>query len=638
VYERQQQGTKQAWQFLSVIPEGLETSHFAKLKNTWDEGIEHCFDLKIIIVKNEKVVFKHELYRRTIEASLSPFKRIELNKRIVDLFLDSFEENGEIERIVHYAKNANENGIVVKYAPLAASQAASVGAHVQAAKLFLTAIQYSGGSNADHLIGFYEAYAYESYLTNQIKEAIIYQSKALKVWLSRNDTEKTGNSLRFLSRLWWFDGNREKAEDYARQAIEVLQSQPPSKMKAMAYSNMSQLKMFSEETAECVEWGNKAIEIARTIGDDETLCHALCNVGASLWRVQPSNEMAKQQLMEGLGIALKNSFHEHAGRAYSNIISNYIAFKEFELAGEVLVDGIAYCEERDLDSSKNYKLYQRSRLFLETGYWNDALSIAKNLLQNSAQPTVIKIGALATLATIETRRGLVGASTHLQEVKSYVIGTNEHHQVIPAMIACLEYEWLTSENMITDNEISLCRRLVQTAGSVVINSEFQYWLYKARGEELKLPKLFEPYQLLQSGKINTAASFWKKIGCPFEEGLALSEGNEENKKNALAIFQSLGADAVAEKLKMEMRALGFKNVPRGIRESTKSNPAQITNREIDILQLLQKGLENKKIANSLFISTKTAENHISNIFFKLDVNSRSKAVTEAVRLGILKQG
>ena len=82
--------------------------------------MDHCFAFKIIIVKNDRVIFKHELYRRTIEESLSPFKRIALNKMILELFLDSFEEEGEIERIVHYAKNANENKLVVKYAPVAA--------------------------------------------------------------------------------------------------------------------------------------------------------------------------------------------------------------------------------------------------------------------------------------------------------------------------------------------------------------------------------------------------------------------------------------------------------------------------------------------------------------------------------------
>ncbi len=49
-----------------------------------------------------------------------------------------------------------------------------------------------------------------------------------------------------------------------------------------------------------------------------------------------------------------------------------------------------------------------------------------------------------------------------------------------------------------------------------------------------------------------------KKGCPFKEALALFEGDEDDKKNALSIFQQLGATAVSEKIKMEMRAVGIK--------------------------------------------------------------------------------
>ena len=81
--------------------------------------------------------------------------------------------------------------------------------------------------------------------------------------------------------------------------------------------------------------------------------------------------------------------------------------------------------------------------------------------------------------------------------------------------------------------------------------------------------------------------------------------------------------------------MGVKNIPRGPRESTRSNPAQLTNRHIDVLVLLKEGLQNAEIADKLFISAKTVDNHISSILSKLGVNTRAKAVREAIRLGIL---
>ena len=91
-----------------------------------------------------------------------------------------------------------------------------------------------------------------------------------------------------------------------------------------------------------------------------------------------------------------------------------------------------------------------------------------------------------------------------------------------------------------------------------------------------------------------------------------------------------------EKLKFQMRASGIKGIPRGIRKSTRENPANLTLRELGILRLLSEGMQNKEIAGKLFISPKTVDHHISSILFKLDVNSRTRAVKQAHERGILK--
>ena len=281
VYDRQEEGTKHAWQICSVIPEGLEINRFAKIKSSWDEGMDHCFALKIIVVKNDRVIFKHELYRRTIEGSLSPFKRIALNKKILELFLDSFEEEGEIERIVQYAKNANENKLVVKYAPLAAKRAACVGAHMEASKLFLTAIEYAEGNDEDQLMQFYEAYAYECYLTNQVKEAIIYTGKSFKYLAERRLILKRQETA-FVSfpAYGGLMATGRMRKNLACRQLKLLNSQPPSKAKAMAFSNMSQLKVFFEEYPNALNGETRQLRLRREIKDEEILSHALNNVGA----------------------------------------------------------------------------------------------------------------------------------------------------------------------------------------------------------------------------------------------------------------------------------------------------------------------------------------------------------------------
>ena len=634
VYERQHEGTKNAWQIWSVMPEGLEVDRIPKLKSSWD--INHCFAINVIVVQNDKVVFKHELYRRTIEESLNPMKRIDLNKMVLEMFLDSFEEKGEVERILHYAKNANEKKLVVKYAPEVAAKASSIGAHKEASKLFRTAIEYCEGNDTSQLANLYEAYAYECYLSNQIKEAIVFTEKALNLWKGKNDVEKTGDSTRFLSTLWWFDGNRKNAINFARAAIEVLKNQPASPAKALAFSNMSQLKMLSDEHVECNLWGEQAIKMGQDLGNAETLSCALNNLGSVQICIPSSTQKGIRMVQESLEIALQNAYHEHAARAYTNLGAASVRIKNYPPAWNAFNEGTRYCEEHGLNSWTSYMSSWNARLNLETGNWSMARSIADNLLKNENQLAVIKITVLIVLAKIIMREGERDAMPFLLEAKAQSFETMELQRIIPSMVALLEYEWLSGKTVIQKEDIEQTIVLMDNAGIDSEKNEFMFWMAKAGRKFPAVEEIDEAFNTSSAAKVLKAAAYWEKIGCPYEQALVLFEGKDDDKRKAIAMIQELGATAVYEKMKQDMRNLGIKNIPRGIRQSTRSNAAFLTGREMDVLQLLKEELQNKEIAAQLYISAKTVDHHISSILFKLDANSRSKAVTQAVRMGILK--
>lgn len=635
VYGRQDEKTKRVWEILAVLPTGFEIKYLEKMQPDYAAAIENTLDSKILLLKEGRISYKHELYRRTIEASLSPLLRVALNKRILDLFCESFGQNRETERIIHHAKAANEYDLVVRYAPLAAASAASVGAHIEASKLYFSAIEYYQGKDQDQLVQFYESYAYECYLTNRIKEAIVYQGKALNIWKEKYDIEKTGNAMWFLSRLWWFDGNRKQAETYGLQATETLTNQPSSRAKAMAYSNMSQLKMLSGQTVECIHWGENAIVIAKELGDDEILAHALNNVGAVQMKVPAYKQKGIQLLRQSLDLALKHSYHEHAARAYTNLGSNGITIKEYVFARQILNEGIRYCEERELDSWRTYMLSRKARLLLETGCWKEAGSIAGDLLKKEDQALIVKMGALVVTATIKMRKGETGALPLLLQAKKMAFEAMELQRILPALVALLEYEWLTGKSYVEKEAIEYAIGLIGQTGSLYENSEFDFWLQHTRNEQVPLQEIYEGYRTDNPKTAGKAAGLWAQLGCPYEQALALFEGDETDKKQALAIVNQLGATAVYEKMKLEMRTSGIKSIPRGLRKTTLANPALLTDRELNILQLLKEGLQNKEIGARLFISAKTVDHHISSVLFKLDVNSRVKAVQEALRLGII---
>jgi ATP/maltotriose-dependent transcriptional regulator MalT len=593
--------------------------------------------LKIFIIKNDRVVFKHELYRRTIEGSLSPFKRVALNKMMLDLFLASFEEAGDIERIVHYAKNANEYELVIKYASMAAKQAASVGAHTEAAKLYLTAIEYYQGDDEGLMLQFYEGYAFECYLTNRLKEAIIYTTKSLNFLEKGGDPEKHAKCLCFLSWLCWIDDDLQKAEDFALHAIDVLKDKPVSHSKATAYSLLSQLKMMADLSDECIFWGEQAIAMAEDLGDKGLLSYALGNVGSVKIRIPAWQQEGLSMLQQSLEIGLQHSYHDYTGMAYINLAYNNVIIKDFPSAKKALNTGIDYCEENNLYLVRNYLLIVRARLHLETGDWTAAYNIAMQLADEDKQLKVINIYALSILASIEMRRGnATDILSRLTKATSYAFETKEPQRIVTALSAFLEYEWIMGKHFIDDELLKSSIEIMQTRGNIYRNSEFHFWLQKARGQSLRMTEVFQGYEISDLAKAKKAASLWKNTGCPYNEALALSKGTEDSKREAIVLLQGVGADAVVQKIKAEMRSSGIKSIPRGMRKSTLSNAALLTSRELDILQLLKEGLQNKEIAGKLFIAPKTVDHHISAILFKLDVSSRVKAVNEAVRQEIIK--
>jgi NarL family two-component system response regulator LiaR len=64
----------------------------------------------------------------------------------------------------------------------------------------------------------------------------------------------------------------------------------------------------------------------------------------------------------------------------------------------------------------------------------------------------------------------------------------------------------------------------------------------------------------------------------------------------------------------------------------------LTEREREVLRLLALGLPNDGIADALFISKRTVQNHVSSIYAKLELASRAEAVLYAIRHGIVEIG
>lgn len=95
--------------------------------------------------------------------------------------------------------------------------------------------------------------------------------------------------------------------------------------------------------------------------------------------------------------------------------------------------------------------------------------------------------------------------------------------------------------------------------------------------------------------------------------------------------QSLISPSMASKLLNEFAAM----VKRTDERQQVRTP-RLTDREMEVLKLVAKGLNNRDIAKQLFISENTVKNHIRNILEKLQLHSRMEAVVYAVREKLLE--
>ena len=621
-------------EFVSVIPSRTEMSLLNEANVLDMNALEECLVAGVLRSEGDAVAFRHELARLAIEESIPALRRQSLNALVLKAMLSRGYEPF-LAQIVHHACQADDGAAVLKYAPEAARKAAALNAHRQAASHYERALRYADSLPPKERAGLFECRSYECYLTDQMEEAAKARGKALDIWKELGDDCKLGDNLRWMSRLTWYLGKKAEAETYSGQAVSILEKLPPGPELAMAYSNRAQLHMLADETQQAVLWGGRAIELAEKLGATDTLVHALNNVGTA--ELLASDEQGRAKLEESLRLALENNFEEHAARAFTNLGSAAVRERNYRLAKRYQDDGIVYTSEHDLDSWKLYMVGWRARVHFEQGDWDGAADDAELVLRHHNVSAITRISALAVLGHLRVRRGDPDAASMLDEARELAVQTRELQRIAPVAAARAEATWLKGDLEQVISEARTVLELAKDQNDPWLQGEFAFWMWRAGSGPETIENIAAPYALQMSGNWRAAAAAWREIGCPYDEAVALTYGDEQAQREALEIFEGLGAGPAAERLRQSLRSTGVRGVPRGPRQSTRGNPAGLTNRQIEVLELMAKGLANNEIGERLFISTRTVDHHVSTILAKLDAHSRAEAVSLALQSGFIKQ-
>ena len=299
----------------------------------------------------------------------------------------------------------------------------------------------------------------------------------------------------------------------------------------------------------------------------------------------------------------------------------------------------------------NCKMKYAGVLILQ-GKWNEAeeelLSAISEL--NEFRPTQIRACSVR-LADLKRRQGKWSeAEKLLKEVES--------HPLKPLFYSALYYDKGEYESALESADKYLRRILVKEKAERTVGVELLLRVY------IKLGKLEQAKELLNelsdiSESINTlpikasflsangiynsaagnydtarqnledAVDIFDKIKLPFESArnrVVLSEiliklnrpAQAEGELNiAISKFKELGAESDLGKAKHLLKNLYKKNF------DTEKNKYEFTGRELEVLRLIAEGKNNEEIAEKLFLSIRTVEKHLTNIYSKLGISGKS---------------
>lgn len=636
-YARLSQEAQMVVRLASLVPARIERWLVDALLAPRPDTLEECLNSGLLVAAAESLAFRHELARVAVESSLPPTLARDLHARVLAALESDPRADTPLARRAHHAARAGDSAAVTRLAPQAAQQAQQRGAHKEAAAHLRTALAHAGGLADEERALLLDSLSYENYVTDRLDESIDARVAAQRLWHEVGNGLREGDALRWLSRLSWYNGCNAAAEAYAERAIAVLELLPEGSELAMAYSNRGQLHMLAGRCAEAKEWSQRALALARTLGDRDIEVHALNNLGSAM--LNDDDPAGRGILERSLALALENGFDEHAARAYTNL-SYYagLAAHDNVVSSDYLELGIAYCEQHDLDAWTRYMSAHRAETLMWCGEWDRAVDQAEAVANAPGVAPISRIPALVVLGRIRARRGDSAARQPLEEALRLALPTGSLIRLGPVAAALAEAAWL-------EGDTAAIARAVQLAGPLAsqstylrwISGEVAYWLWRAGAAfdgDLVWPA---PYALQFAGRWREAAEAWQALGCPYEAARALADGDSDAQCEALAIFERLGARPDAERLRRQLQAAGVRGLRRGVRASTQANPHGLTSRELEVLILLCNGLRNAQIAERLHRSVRTVDHHLAAVFAKLGVGTRTEAIAAAHAAGLAGQ-
>jgi two-component system, NarL family, sensor kinase len=179
---------------------------------------------------------------------------------------------------------------------------------------------------------------------------------------------------------------------------------------------------------------------------------------------------------------------------------------------------------------------------------------------------------------------------------------------------------------LNEQQLSLLNTISELIGIAIQRTRVQEaYNIKPSGRETAFDEVIE--RVLQT-RINEIATNLQEVNSLLEK---------ENVPNAVELVKR--SLAHAEELKQQLSLITGETEERKLDKNTGARfhypTSPLTNRELEVLTLIRKGLSNKQIAEQLFLAERTIKFHITSILSKLLAGNRTQAINNAIQRGIL---
>ncbi|MDT0350207.1 ATP-binding protein [Pseudonocardia charpentierae] len=586
--------------------------------------------LGVLEVRTDAVAFRHELARRAVEQSLPVTIRFERNARVTAALLDA--PTPDRARVLHHCVEAGDDAGVVRHGPSVAREASRAGAHRQAVAAYEQVLARSALLDPAEHAALLDAHAWSLYNVNRLHDAAA-AARAAVALADRLGDRALIRYLVTLSRQQWLLRHTAEALADARRADDLAAAPDVATAdRATARVNLGAVLVLVDREEEGLS------HLDPDGGDAELAVLARNYRGSALLQLGDLGGCAA--LLDSVAVARELGQHEYVMRGYYNLVEGLWRLGRHTEAARYLDAADEYGRDRDFQAHTYFFTARRQRLLLMRGKWGPAEDVLRSLLAERPDPGMLGRETMPVLARLLVRQGADEAAQMLAAADRAAREADVLEWLVPTGMAHLEHAWLTSApraplSGAAGAWAALLRVRTDRPGAAHLRGELLRWLCRLGEPVTSFPGCPPEFAAGIGGDWRAAAAEWERVGDPYERALELLESGEaEPTLEALTVLDGLGARPAATLARRRLRELGVVQVPRGPAAATRTNPAGLTERQMEILRLLAAGMTNAEIAGRLVVSVRTVDHHVSAVLQKLGVATRREAAAAVATLGL----